>query len=99
MGEALYQEIVEVQNWQNPCRIYAPVGHYHELLPYLVRRLLENGANTSFINQIDRSDISVEELIRDPVALVKTSANKSQIVLPGSLYGEQRLNSQGLNSG
>jgi len=67
------------------------------LLPYLVRRLLENGANTSFINQIDRSDISVEELIRDPVALVKTSANKSQIVLPGSLYGEQRLNSQGLN--
>ncbi len=69
----------------------------HELLPYLVRRLLENGANTSFINQIDRSDISVEELIRDPVELVKSSTKKSQIVLPGSLYGEQRLNSQGLN--
>ena len=97
MGEPLYHEIIEVQNWQIPCRIYAPVGHYHELLPYLVRRLLENGANTSFINQIDRSDISVEELIRDPVELVKTSTKKPQIVLPGSLYGEQRLNSQGLN--
>jgi RHH-type proline utilization regulon transcriptional repressor/proline dehydrogenase/delta 1-pyrroline-5-carboxylate dehydrogenase len=97
MGEPLYQEIIEIQNWQKPCRIYAPVGHYHELLPYLVRRLLENGANTSFINQIDRSDISVEELIRDPVELVKTSADKSQIVLPGALYGEQRLNSQGVN--
>jgi len=60
MGETLYQEIIETQNWQKPCRIYAPVGHYHELLPYLVRRLLENGANTSFINQLDRSDISVE---------------------------------------
>ena len=67
MGEPLYREIIEVQNWQIPCRIYAPVGHFHELLPYLVRRLLENGANTSFINQIDRPDISVEELIRDPV--------------------------------
>jgi RHH-type proline utilization regulon transcriptional repressor/proline dehydrogenase/delta 1-pyrroline-5-carboxylate dehydrogenase len=97
MGETLYQEIIEVKNWQNPCRIYAPVGHYHELLPYLVRRLLENGANTSFINQIDRPDISVEELIRDPVEWVKTSAKKPQIVLPGALYGEQRLNSQGLN--
>ena len=68
MGEPLYHEIIEAQNWQIPCRIYAPVGHYHELLPYLVRRLLENGANTSFINQIDHADISVEELIRDPVA-------------------------------
>ena len=97
MGEPLYQEIIEVQNWRNPCRIYAPVGHYHELLPYLVRRLLENGANTSFINQIDHSDISVEELIRDPVERVKTSTKKPQIVLPVSLYGEQRLNSQGLN--
>ncbi|MDD5630966.1 MAG: bifunctional proline dehydrogenase/L-glutamate gamma-semialdehyde dehydrogenase PutA, partial [Methylococcales bacterium] len=97
MGEPLYHEIIEVQNWQTPCRIYAPVGHYHELLPYLVRRLLENGANTSFINQIDHTDISVEELVRDPLELVKTPAYKPQIVLPGSLYGEQRLNSQGLN--
>ena len=97
MGEPLYHEIIESQNWQIPCRIYAPVGRYHELLPYLVRRLLENGANTSFINQIDRSDISVEDLIRDPVELIKSSTKKVQIVLPGSLYGEQRLNSRGLN--
>ena len=97
MGEPLYREIIENQHWQIPCRIYAPVGHFHELLPYLVRRLLENGANTSFINQIDRSDISVEELIRDPVELVKTSTKKPPFVLPASLYGEQRLNSHGLN--
>jgi RHH-type proline utilization regulon transcriptional repressor/proline dehydrogenase/delta 1-pyrroline-5-carboxylate dehydrogenase len=96
MGEPLYHEMMEVQNWQTPCRIYAPVGHFHKLLPYLVRRLLENGANTSFINQIDRSDISVEELIRDPAELV-IALTKNPIVLPGSLYGEQRLNSLGLN--
>jgi RHH-type proline utilization regulon transcriptional repressor/proline dehydrogenase/delta 1-pyrroline-5-carboxylate dehydrogenase len=97
MEEALYHEIMEAQQWHSPCRIYAPVGNYHELLPYLVRRLLENGANTSFINQVDHPDISVEELVRDPVDQVKTSTNKPQIVLPGALYGEKRLNSQGLN--
>ncbi|MGZ8193907.1 MAG: proline dehydrogenase family protein, partial [Methylobacter sp.] len=97
MGEPLYREIIENQHWQIPCRIYAPVGHFHELLPYLVRRLLENGANTSFINQIDHPTISVEELISDPVAAVKSPAKKSQIVLPCDLYGKQRLNSQGLN--
>ena len=97
MEEALYHEVMNAQAWQIPCRIYAPVGHFHELLPYLVRRLLENGANTSFINQIDRSDISVEELIRDPVTQVKTSMQKPLIVLPAALYGEQRPNSEGLN--
>ena len=97
MGESLYHEIIENQHWQIPCRIYAPVGHYHELLPYLVRRLLENGANTSFINQLDQPDVSIEALVRDPVGLVKTSLNKTSYVLPGSLYGGQRLNSQGLN--
>ncbi len=97
MGEALYHEIIVAQNWQIPCRIYAPVGHFHELLPYLVRRLLENGANTSFINQIDRPDISVEELVRDPVVLATATANNPPFVLPGLLYGEQRLNSHGLN--
>jgi RHH-type transcriptional regulator, proline utilization regulon repressor / proline dehydrogenase / delta 1-pyrroline-5-carboxylate dehydrogenase len=97
MGEPLYREMMENQQWHSPCRIYAPVGHYHELLPYLVRRLLENGANTSFINQIDNADISVEELVCDPAERVKTSSNKTSCVLPGSLYGEQRLNSQGLN--
>jgi RHH-type proline utilization regulon transcriptional repressor/proline dehydrogenase/delta 1-pyrroline-5-carboxylate dehydrogenase len=97
MGEPLYSEIIAKQHWQIPCRIYAPVGHFHELLPYLVRRLLENGANTSFINQIGNSDIRVDELIRDPAEQVKASAKQSHIVLPGSLYGEQRPNSEGLN--
>jgi RHH-type transcriptional regulator, proline utilization regulon repressor / proline dehydrogenase / delta 1-pyrroline-5-carboxylate dehydrogenase len=97
MGKPLFDEIIHNQNWQIPCRIYAPIGHYHELLPYLVRRLLENGANTSFINQLKHSDISVDELVRDPVALTKQSKQKLGIVLPAKVYGEQRLNSQGLN--
>ncbi|MGZ8237830.1 MAG: bifunctional proline dehydrogenase/L-glutamate gamma-semialdehyde dehydrogenase PutA, partial [Methylobacter sp.] len=97
MGESLYREIIEVQNWQIPCRVYAPVGAYHELLPYLVRRLLENGANTSFINQISRSDISIDVLVSDPVAAVKTPLSHPMIVLPRDLFGEQRPNSSGLN--
>ncbi len=96
MGERLYREIIEVQNWRIPCRVYAPVGDYHQLLPYLVRRLLENGANTSFINQISHPDISVAELVSDPIATATTSANQSLIVLPRNLFGE-RVNSSGLN--
>ncbi len=97
MGERLYQEIIEVQNWGIPCRIYAPVGHYHELLPYLVRRLLENGTNTAFINQISRTDVSVAELIDDPIEAIKTTSYSRSIVLPRHLFGESRLNSEGLN--
>ncbi len=99
MGEALYHEIVTNQNWQIPCRLYAPVGHYHELLPYLIRRLLENGANTSFINQFDQPDINIEELVSDPVeqALTSIKRKRKSIALPNALYGKQRLNSQGLN--
>ncbi|MFZ2172108.1 MAG: bifunctional proline dehydrogenase/L-glutamate gamma-semialdehyde dehydrogenase PutA, partial [Methylococcaceae bacterium] len=97
MGEPLYRELLETKNWQIPCRIYAPVGRFHELLPYLVRRLLENGANTSFINQIDHADISVEQLISDPVTAVKTPSMPAQIVLPRDLYGKNRLNSAGIN--
>jgi len=96
MGEALYREIIDIQNWKTPCRVYAPVGDYRQLLPYLVRRLLENGANTSFINRISHPDISINELVSDPVAAVKTSAHQSPIVLPRNLFGE-RLNSSGLN--
>jgi len=96
MGESLYREIIEVQNWQIPCRVYAPVGVYHELLPYLVRRLLENGANASFINQISRSDISIDVLISDPVAAVKIPVHRP-LILPRDLFGEQRLSSSGLN--
>jgi RHH-type proline utilization regulon transcriptional repressor/proline dehydrogenase/delta 1-pyrroline-5-carboxylate dehydrogenase len=97
MGESLYREIIEVQNWRTPCRVYAPVGVYHELLPYLVRRLLENGTNTSFINQISRQDMGLDELISDPVEAVRTSINQFLIILPRNLFGEQRVNSSGLN--
>ena len=97
MGERLYREIIEVQNWQVPCRVYAPVGDYHQLLPYLVRRLLENGANTSFINQISHPDISVAELVCDPVAAATTSPHQAPIASPRNLFGERRLNSAGLN--
>lgn len=97
MGENLYREITGQQKWRIPCRIYAPVGPFQELLPYLVRRLLENGANTSFINQIDHPGISIEALAGDPVVRANPAHTKSQIVLPCALYGKQRVNSQGLN--
>jgi RHH-type proline utilization regulon transcriptional repressor/proline dehydrogenase/delta 1-pyrroline-5-carboxylate dehydrogenase len=97
MGESLYREVMDISDRKIPCRVYAPVGDYQELLPYLVRRLLENGANTSFINQIDHPDLSVEELIQDPVKTVKGLPKKTQIVLPKDLFGAQRLNSLGVN--
>ncbi|MGZ8195110.1 MAG: bifunctional proline dehydrogenase/L-glutamate gamma-semialdehyde dehydrogenase PutA [Methylosarcina sp.] len=97
MGESLYREVMDISDRKIPCRVYAPVGDYQELLPYLVRRLLENGANTSFINQIDHPDLSVEELIQDPVKTVKRLPKKTQIVLPKDLFGAQRLNSSGVN--
>lgn len=97
MGEGLYREMQEGQHLQAVCRIYAPIGHYRELLPYLVRRLLESGANTSFINQLDDPDISVAELARDPVALAISLSGQPQLALPKELFGDQRLNSHGLN--
>jgi len=98
MGDALYREIVEVRNWSVPCRIYAPVGCFQELLPYLVRRLLENGANTSFINRLENPDFSIAELTEDPLQQYRKITRKAaHIVLPAHLYGEQRLNSAGLN--
>ena len=68
MGEPLYEEVVGEDKLRRPCRIYAPVGTHETLLAYLVRRLLENGANTSFVNRIADPDVPVEELIEDPVA-------------------------------
>jgi RHH-type proline utilization regulon transcriptional repressor/proline dehydrogenase/delta 1-pyrroline-5-carboxylate dehydrogenase len=97
MGERLYREVRAVSERRIPCRVYAPVGDYQELLPYLVRRLLENGANTSFINQIDHPELSLAELVRDPVETVRSLSKTPQIVLPKDLYGERRLNSFGVN--
>lgn len=99
MGEDLYAQVVGDNKLGVPCRIYAPVGSHEELLPYLVRRLLENGANTSFVNRIVDADTAVDEIVRDPVSEVDALQRKAhpKIPLPRDLYGPQRLNSRGVN--
>jgi RHH-type proline utilization regulon transcriptional repressor/proline dehydrogenase/delta 1-pyrroline-5-carboxylate dehydrogenase len=101
MGEPLYEEVVGRDKLNRPCRVYAPVGSHETLLAYLVRRLLENGANTSFVNRIADASVPVEELIADPVSLARTiaplGAPHEKIALPRLLYGAQRMNSRGLD--
>jgi len=99
MGESLYEEIVETQNLGVGCRIYAPVGQHEDLLAYLVRRLLENGANSSFVNRIQDDRLPVEEIIADPVAAVRALSHvpHPQIPQPRRLYGAERLNSAGID--
>ncbi|MDN3516984.1 bifunctional proline dehydrogenase/L-glutamate gamma-semialdehyde dehydrogenase PutA [Aquisalimonas lutea] len=99
MGEALYEPIVGRGRGHRPVRIYAPVGSHEELLPYLVRRLLENGANSSFVNRIQDEKLPVEEMVADPVEAVQGLKNKPhpRIPLPAHIYGEQRRNSKGVN--
>lgn len=97
MGESLFDQIVT--NEKIMCRVYAPVGAHVDLLAYLVRRLLENGANSSFVNNIVDEKISVESLLTDPLETVSMWREKrnSQIPLPRNLYGEKRVNSVGLD--
>ena len=71
MGEALYDLIVGEDKMWVPCRIYAPVGQHEDLLAYLVRRLLENGANSSFVNRISGRALPIEEIIADPIMQVE----------------------------
>jgi RHH-type proline utilization regulon transcriptional repressor/proline dehydrogenase/delta 1-pyrroline-5-carboxylate dehydrogenase len=94
MGEALYAEVI---GEDAPCRVYAPVGGHEDLLAYLVRRLLENGANTSFVNRIVDEKLPVSEIVADPVAQVAalTSRRHPQIPLPPELYGTERRNARG----
>ena len=75
MGEELYGELTDPAGRALPCRVYAPVGSHEELLPYLVRRLLENGANTSFVNRIVDESLPVEEVVGDPIADVERAAS------------------------
>ncbi|NEL81606.1 MAG: hypothetical protein G3W61_35660, partial [Xanthomonas perforans] len=72
MGDDLYAEVIPADRLGLPCRVYAPVGSHEDLLPYLVRRLLENGANSSFVNRITDEDVAIEDLIRDPVEAVSS---------------------------
>ena len=99
MGHSLYDHIVGTENLNIPCRVYAPVGRYEELLPYLVRRLLENGANTSFVNRVVDSGESIESIIADPIAKVKQYQEKAhpKIPLPKAIYGANRPNSDGID--
>ncbi len=98
MGEALYQEIVGPERLDRPCRVYAPVGSHAELLAYLVRRLLENGANTSFVNRIVDDRQPIDEIVADPIARLAQLPEKphSRIPLPADLYRPRR-NSPGVD--
>ncbi|MCP5373702.1 MAG: bifunctional proline dehydrogenase/L-glutamate gamma-semialdehyde dehydrogenase PutA [Hyphomicrobiales bacterium] len=97
MGEGLH-EVLRADHGRR-CRIYAPVGVHKDLLAYLVRRLLENGANSSFVNQIVDADIPAAEVVRDPVEEVESYAAVAnpRIPLPVDLYRSARRNSRGFN--
>lgn len=98
MGRTLYDQVIAKNGLDIPCRIYAPVGSHKDLLGYLVRRLLENGANTSFINRIADDNIPVEKIIIDPVARIKnlTSKPHPHIPLPRNIF-KDRKNSKGVD--
>ena len=102
MGEPLHNEVVGDKGLiKRPCRIYAPVGGHEDLLAYLVRRLLENGANTSFINRLADDEAPVSEIIRDPVEMAETergSAVEPQrpFVRPRDIYLPERQAASGL---
>ena len=96
MGEALHEAVREA--WGVRCRIYAPVGAHHDLLAYLVRRLLENGANSSFVNQIVDESVSADEIARDPIAAVEAlggAVANPAIVAPHALFMPARRNAKG----
>lgn len=103
MGEGLYEEVAKLEKAigdpQTPVRIYAPVGSHKELLAYLVRRLLENGANSSFVNRIADEHVSLDDLVRDPVADLEALQPKRNpnIILPSELFGAGRRNSAGVD--
>ncbi len=108
MGEPLYEQVVgkaEDGKLGRPCRIYAPVGTHDTLLAYLVRRLLENGANTSFVNRIADGNLALEDLVQDPAHTVRewaaqegrVGAPHPAISLPGALFAPLRNNSRGLD--
>ena len=107
MGDDLYAEVIPADRLGVPCRVYAPVGSHEDLLPYLVRRLLENGANSSFVNRITDDNVAIDELIRDPVQTVAgfSAIPHPNIPLPRDTYrahaavnpSSERDNSMGIN--
>ncbi|MEQ8404213.1 MAG: bifunctional proline dehydrogenase/L-glutamate gamma-semialdehyde dehydrogenase PutA [Oceanicaulis sp.] len=98
MGEPLYAAAAETYGKDlGPVRIYAPVGSHQDLLPYLVRRLLENGANTSFVHAFLDDDVPAEDVARGPFAMAPVLDRHPFIPAPPALYGEARLNSAGVD--
>jgi RHH-type proline utilization regulon transcriptional repressor/proline dehydrogenase/delta 1-pyrroline-5-carboxylate dehydrogenase len=108
MGEPLYEQVVGPAGdgrLARACRIYAPVGSHDTLLAYLVRRLLENGANTSFVNRIADESLPLEQLVEDPVATVEAMASREGVTgaphpaipLPPAMTGAARVNSRGID--
>ncbi|MGO4381202.1 trifunctional transcriptional regulator/proline dehydrogenase/L-glutamate gamma-semialdehyde dehydrogenase [Pseudoduganella sp. RAF19] len=99
MGETLYDQVVGADKLDKACRIYAPVGSHETLLAYLVRRLLENGANSSFVNQIVDESIPVDSLIQNPLDVARELQGSPHpaIKLPLQMFGDERKNSKGLD--
>ncbi len=99
MGQQLYEEVLDNDAYNGQCRVYAPVGNHKDLLPYLVRRLLENGANTSFVNRIVDEKMPPEEVVDDPIGEVQALSTipHPKIPLPANIYGADRTNSRGIN--
>ncbi len=97
MGEGLFERLVREEGYH--CRTYAPVGGHRDLLAYLVRRLLENGANSSFVHQLADQSISEDELLADPVEKVMAvgGVGHPAIALPAALFQPERANSQGMD--
>ncbi len=99
MGEDLYAEVIDPDKLDRRCRVYAPVGSHEDLLPYLVRRLLENGANTSFVNGIVDESIEVKDIVADPVIATREHdyTPHPKIPAPADLFAPERNNSRGVN--
>ncbi len=108
MGEPLYEQVVGsalAGKLGRPCRVYAPVGTHETLLAYLVRRLLENGANTSFVNRMADPSVGIEALVQDPLQIAEQTMAPDgsvgqahpAIISPANLFGPGRVNSAGLD--
>ena len=100
MGESLYRQVLGDETARHcACRIYAPVGSHHDLLPYLVRRLLENGANTSFVNRIGDPRILIDDVVADPLARARSwdYAPAERLAAPRDMYAPERRNAEGIS--
>ncbi len=99
MGQALHQQSIDPKGLNVPCRVYAPVGTHEDLLPYLVRRLLENGANTSFVNRLVDLELDINDITQDPIEVVRKHKDHRhpQIPLPKDIFQPERENSMGIN--